>query len=73
MPEVAGDAGLLVDARDVSSIANGLMQMITDKGLRSKLKACAKSNAASFNWHKSAKQLISIFEKGIKARSSHLV
>jgi len=68
MPEVAGDAGLLVDAQDVGSIANGLNQLITNKELRKKLAENAKSNAARFNWDESARQLVTVFEKTISAR-----
>ena len=72
MPEVAGDAGLLVDAQDAGSIANGLNQLITNEELRKKLAENAKSNAARFNWDESARQLITVFEKAITARNSLL-
>jgi len=68
MPEVAGDAGLLVDAQDIGSIANGLNLLITNEALRKKLAENAKSNAARFNWDESARQLVKVFEKAISAR-----
>lgn len=70
MPEVAGDAGLLVDAYDVGSIANGLGQLITDDTLLNQYSANAKSNAARFNWDESARQLITVFEKAISVRAT---
>lgn len=70
MPEVAGDAGLLVDALDISSIENGLNQLITNKQLRSKLATNAKHNASHFDWNKSAKQLVTVFEKAISVRNA---
>lgn len=70
MPEVAGDAGLLIDAQDVGSIENGLNQLITNEGLYKKLAANARSNAARFNWDESARQLIIVFKKAISARNS---
>lgn len=72
MPEVAGDAGLLVDAQDVESIANGLNQLIINDELRNKLAGNAKNNAARFNWDESARQLITVFEKAISVRGSNL-
>jgi glycosyltransferase involved in cell wall biosynthesis len=63
MPEVAGDAGLLVDALDVDSIKNGLSTLIGDKAIRDKLASNTKKNAARFNWDQSARQLVSVFEK----------
>ena len=70
MPEVAGEAGLLVDALDVDSIACGLNRLITDDQLLAGLAAKAKSNAARFSWDKSAKALISVFERAIAGRNS---
>ena len=68
MPEVAGDAGLLVDAKDIHSIKNGLRQLITDRNLRGKLAAKAKGNAMRFSWDTSAQQLILCFERAISIR-----
>jgi glycosyltransferase involved in cell wall biosynthesis len=63
MPEVAGDAGFLVDALDIGSIENGLHKLIGDKAIRDKLASNTKKNAARFNWDQSARQLVSVFEK----------
>jgi len=72
MPEVAGNAGLLVDALDVSSIMNGLKMLIMNKELRDKLAVNAKVNAARFNWDESAQKLITTFEKAVSIRKSYL-
>jgi glycosyltransferase involved in cell wall biosynthesis len=63
MPEVAGDAGLLVDALDVGSIENGLNKLVGDTVIRDKLASNTEKNAARFNWDQSARKLISLFEK----------
>ncbi len=68
MPEVAGNAGLLVDANNISSITNGLNQLIINKDLRDKLAAQAKPNAARFSWDRSARQLYEIFEQTIESQ-----
>lgn len=72
MPEVAGDAGLLVDAYDVDSIINALNILITNQELRDKLAAKAKINAAKFNWDESAHKLFTVFEKAVSTRKSYL-
>ena len=72
MPEVAGNAGLLVDALDVESIADGLQEMITNNELRECLAKNAKLNASRFNWDESAKKLIKVFEKAIDLRKDKL-
>ena len=72
MPEVTGNAGLLVDALDVESIADGLQEMITNNELRERLAKNAKLNASRFSWDESAKKLITVFEKAIDLRKNKL-
>jgi glycosyltransferase involved in cell wall biosynthesis len=72
MPEVAGNAGLLIDALDIESIANGLQEMIINNRLRERLANNAKLNASRFNWDESAKKLIKVFEKAIELRQDKL-
>jgi len=72
MPEVAGNAGLLVDALDVDSIADGLQEMITNNELRERLAKNSKLNASRFSWDESAKKLITVFEKAIDLRKDKL-
>ena len=57
MPEVAGDAALLVDPTDVSDIAEKMGLIYKDEVLRSKLVAAAKAQAAKFDWDSSAARL----------------
>ncbi len=73
MPEVAGDAGLLIDAEDVLSIVNGLTQLINNEGLRRKLAMRTKSNAARFNWDTSAKSLYTLFDQVIEASKQKVI
>ena len=72
MPEVAGSAGLLVDALDVESIADGLQEIITNNELRERLAKNAKLNASRYSWNESAKKLITVFEKAIDLRKDKL-
>ncbi|MEO6833737.1 MAG: glycosyltransferase family 1 protein, partial [Chitinophagaceae bacterium] len=57
MPEVAGDAALLVDPNDVADIAAKMGMLYKDEDLRNKLIAAAKLQAAKFDWDKSAEIL----------------
>lgn len=72
MPEVAGNAGLLVDALNVNSISLGLKEMIENNGLRERLAKNAQLNASRFSWDKSAMNLIKVFEKAIEIRKTKL-
>ena len=57
MPEVAGDAALLVDPKDPMDIADKMHQLYKDEALRSKLIANARIQVRKFDWDGSAKRL----------------
>jgi glycosyltransferase involved in cell wall biosynthesis len=57
MPEVAGDAALLVDPTDVDDIAAKMGQIYKDEMLRNKLIAAAGPQSDKFDWDRSAEQL----------------
>jgi glycosyltransferase involved in cell wall biosynthesis len=54
MPEVAADAGILVDPECPGSIANGLLKMATDTEFREHLASRAVLIASNFSWEKTA-------------------
>ena len=57
MPEVAGDAGLLVNPHSDDDIVNALKRMASDEKLRAQLVANAKVQRQKFSWDKSAVDL----------------
>jgi glycosyltransferase involved in cell wall biosynthesis len=57
MPEVAGDAALLVDPTDVDDIAAKMELIFKDETLRKKLIAAAPVQVEKFTWNKSAQRL----------------
>ncbi len=56
LPEVAGDAALLVDPLQIESIAAGMQQLADDEGLRSQLRERGLVRAKAFCWDESARQ-----------------
>ena len=68
LPEVAGDAGVLVSPLDVDSIARGLAQMLGDPKLRKELAGRALTSAQRFSWDRSAIKTMDVFEEAIEAR-----
>jgi glycosyltransferase involved in cell wall biosynthesis len=63
LPEVAGDAGLLVEPADVGSIAGAVEAVLADRELRHKLRAAGLDRAAQFSWDKAAMQTIRVYEQ----------
>jgi glycosyltransferase involved in cell wall biosynthesis len=55
LPEVVGDAAVLVDPMSVEDIARGLEQVLTDETLRASLIEKGHARARSFSWDRSAR------------------
>ncbi|MEQ1814164.1 MAG: glycosyltransferase family 1 protein [Candidatus Nitrotoga sp.] len=70
LPEVAGDAGVLVDPHNTNSVAFGLLQILKDEALRNELAVRAKVNVARFSWAKAARETMEIFDEAIEDRKS---
>jgi glycosyltransferase involved in cell wall biosynthesis len=63
LPEVAGDAAMLVDPYDPSSIADGLVRVLGDPGLRRELTARGLARADQFSWEASIRRVHDIYEE----------
>ena len=60
MPEIAGDAALLVDPVNVEQIAETINKILNEKGLQSALSEKGVRRAAFFSWEKSAQETIAL-------------
>jgi glycosyltransferase involved in cell wall biosynthesis len=56
MPEVAGDAALLVDPSDAEAIRNGMEGLIADRELRRRLREAGLDRAGGFDWDETARR-----------------
>ncbi len=63
LPEVAGDAALMIDPIDVDALADALRRLIIDSTLREKLIAAGFKRAAQFTWERAAAELHSIYAR----------
>jgi glycosyltransferase involved in cell wall biosynthesis len=63
MPEVAGDAALLVDPYSVGDIKGGLERIVNDHDLRCDLVERGKERVTKFSWAKSAAQFWDIVDR----------
>lgn len=68
IPEVVGDAAVLVDGRDSESIARGMAQVLSDDTLRRSLIAKGLERASMFSWEKCARETISVYEHVLRGR-----
>lgn len=56
LPEVVGDAGLLVDATDSAALASALERVLRDSALAAKLREAGRARALSQTWEGSARR-----------------
>ena len=65
MPEVAGDAALFADPFSVQSIADTMIKIYSDSGLRNQFIEKGKVQRQKFNWDKTAEKFWNSIEKVI--------
>lgn len=58
LPEVAGEAALYFDPRDVTSLVTVLQRFLSEPGLRQNLQALGRHQAEGFTWEKTARQTL---------------
>lgn len=70
LPEVVGDAGILVDPYSVDEIAEAIHQVLSDAKLREQMQQKGLDRARMFSWEKTAQETLKVFETICPSRSS---
>jgi len=63
LPEVVGDAGLMVTPGDGEALADALRRLLTDATLRADLIARGHAQAARFTWERAAQLLLQAYQQ----------
>lgn len=71
LPEVVGDAGLLVDARDPRSLAEAMRSVAEDRGRREQLALAGLGRARTFSWHETARQTAAVYHRVLGETPGH--
>ncbi|MCS6775779.1 MAG: glycosyltransferase family 1 protein [Chloroherpetonaceae bacterium] len=61
IPEVVGDAGILVDANSSDAVAQALQAIATQADLRAELRQRSLERAAQFSWHRTAEATLRVY------------
>jgi glycosyltransferase involved in cell wall biosynthesis len=61
LPEIAGDAALLVDPYSVEAIAEAIYRLDTDAALRQTLREKGLQRARAFSWRRTAEQTLAAY------------
>jgi len=63
LPEVVGDAGIMVEPYDVDGFAKAMYEILTNDGLREELRKKGLKRAKLFNWRKTAEETLEVYEE----------
>ena len=63
LPEVAGDAALMVDPHSVEAIAQSLHRIVTDEPLRTRLRQKGPVQSSKFTWERCAAETLQALEE----------
>jgi alpha-1,3-rhamnosyl/mannosyltransferase len=63
IPEVAGDAAVLVEPRDVEALAGAIMRVASDGALRATLIERGRVQVGRFSWAHTADELATVYRR----------
>lgn len=62
MPEIVGDAGILVDPQSVDELSGAIIELLSSERLRDKLSKRSVKQASKYSWEESALKTLSLFQ-----------
>ncbi len=65
LPEVVGDAGILLNPRDEDGLCQSLLSLYEDAGLRAQMSARSLARAAQFSWKRCAEDTIHAYKTAL--------
>ncbi len=63
LPEVVGDAAVMVDPHDVEGLAEAMYRVLTDADLREELRARGLERARQFTWERTARETVAVYRE----------
>jgi glycosyltransferase involved in cell wall biosynthesis len=63
LPEVVGDAAIMVDPYDVDGLAEAMHRVLTDTGLREELREKGLARARQFTWERTARETVAVYRE----------
>jgi glycosyltransferase involved in cell wall biosynthesis len=65
LPEIAGDAALLIDPTSADEIAAALRRVLTEPALAEELRRRGHAQAARFSWERAARETAQVYEQAL--------
>ncbi|MGC8879274.1 MAG: glycosyltransferase family 4 protein, partial [Anaerolineae bacterium] len=73
LPEVVGDAGILVDPTDVTALADAIWRALMDVELRERLRQQGLMRAREFSWQRCAQNTLAVYQQIIRDSKRQIV
>jgi glycosyltransferase involved in cell wall biosynthesis len=73
LPEVVGDAALMVDPINVEALASAMVAVLGDTDLQTRLSACGLQRAAAFSWEATARTILRAYHMVEETRRGRLM
>jgi glycosyltransferase involved in cell wall biosynthesis len=62
IPEVVGDAALLIDPMSAEALAQAMLELVEHPGRRAELVAAGAARARRFSWAETARRTVAVYE-----------
>jgi len=72
MPEVVGEAALLIDPNSLEDLQGAMLRLVREPGLAEKLKTAGFEQAKKFSWETSARITLEVFENLMRKKDSRI-
>lgn len=73
LPEVAGNAALMIDPRSVTEMSSALERLLSDESLREELRRESLHQAAKFTWVRTAAMTLTAYENVLSPKTRGLL
>ncbi len=70
LPEVVGDAGVLVDPQNADEIARAMLKVLRDKGLQEEMRKRGIERAKRFTWQGAAEETVRVYEEVMRGENA---
>jgi len=70
LPEVAGDAGVIVPADDADSLSRALLEVLSDHARSRELREKARARGRMFRWDRAAGQMLDLYSEVVSRKRS---
>jgi glycosyltransferase involved in cell wall biosynthesis len=68
LPEVVGDAALMIDPFDIDAMAAAIKRVISDSDFRADLRDKGLERAKQFDWKETARQTLAVYERAFASK-----